>query len=158
MRLRAHRQRRVVWSSSAPADSRRALKLAQHTRIARRRRYLRLSGWLAVIGLRRVGRGVRLRGRSLFTGAAFATIALGLHDGVWGVVAVAGLLVLMYALFSPASPEPDPPPDPKLTQELAGYSTTAQRDDLEATLDRYPDHVTHNLRDILSATAQADHT
>ena len=154
MRLRAHRQNRVVWSSSAPADSLSTLELTRHTRIARSRRHLRVSGLLAVIGLRRVARGVRLRGRPLIPGVAFTTIAFGMHVGVWGVLAVAGLWVLLYALFTPATPEPDSPQDAKLTQEVAGYSTPAQRHDLEATLDRYPDPVTLKLRDILALTAR----
>ena len=37
-----------------------------------------------------------------------------------------------------------------LERELAGYSTPSQRRDLEATLDRYPDGVTQELRDILA--------
>jgi len=36
-----------------------------------------------------------------------------------------------------------------LERELADYATPAQRLDLEATLDRYPDGVTHELREIL---------
>ena len=36
-----------------------------------------------------------------------------------------------------------------LERELADYGTPAQREDLEATLDRYPDGVTHELREIL---------
>ena len=37
-----------------------------------------------------------------------------------------------------------------LERELADYSTPAQRDDLEATLDRFPDGVTYEVREILS--------
>jgi len=37
-----------------------------------------------------------------------------------------------------------------LERELADYNTPAQRLDLEATLDRFPDGVTHELREILS--------
>ena len=36
-----------------------------------------------------------------------------------------------------------------LERELAGYNTPAQCADLEATLDRYPDEVTYELREIL---------
>jgi hypothetical protein len=45
----------------------------------------------------------------------------------------------------------------ELERELAGYTSPAERCDLEAALDRYPDGVTHELRTILarqSMTAQ----
>ncbi|HEX2804880.1 MAG TPA: hypothetical protein VHN80_01750 [Kineosporiaceae bacterium] len=42
-----------------------------------------------------------------------------------------------------------------LERELADYATPAQRLDLEATLDRYPDGVTFELRDILARRAMA---
>jgi hypothetical protein len=38
----------------------------------------------------------------------------------------------------------------ELERELAGYVTAADRCDLEAALDRYPDGVTHELRSILA--------
>ncbi len=44
----------------------------------------------------------------------------------------------------------------QLERELACYRTTAERDDLFATLDRYPDGVTHELREILSRQAYDD--
>jgi hypothetical protein len=37
-----------------------------------------------------------------------------------------------------------------LERELAGYDSASQRCDFEATLDRYPDGVTYELREILS--------
>jgi len=43
-----------------------------------------------------------------------------------------------------------------LERELAGYATPAERCDLEATLDRYPDGTTHELRDILARQSMAD--
>jgi hypothetical protein len=43
----------------------------------------------------------------------------------------------------------------ELERELAGYTTSAQRRDLEATLDQYPDDVTRELRDILARQAMA---
>ena len=43
-----------------------------------------------------------------------------------------------------------------LERELSGYRTTAERDDLLATLDRYPDGMTHELREILSRQARDD--
>jgi hypothetical protein len=38
----------------------------------------------------------------------------------------------------------------ELERELAGYATASDRRDLEETLDRYPDGVTHELRSILA--------
>ena len=43
----------------------------------------------------------------------------------------------------------------ELERELAAYSTPAQRCDLAATFDRYPDSITHELRDILARQASA---
>ena len=42
-----------------------------------------------------------------------------------------------------------------LERELAAYGTPAQRCDLEATFDRYPDDATGELRDILARQAAA---
>ena len=43
----------------------------------------------------------------------------------------------------------------ELERELAAYSTPAQRCDLAATFDRYPDSLTYELRDILARQASA---
>ncbi len=43
----------------------------------------------------------------------------------------------------------------QLERELAAYSTPAQRYDLAATFDRYPDSITYELRDILARQASA---
>lgn len=43
----------------------------------------------------------------------------------------------------------------ELERELAAFSTPAQRRDLEATLDRYPDNITYELRNILARQAVA---
>jgi hypothetical protein len=42
-----------------------------------------------------------------------------------------------------------------LQHELAGYATLADRCDLEAALDRYPDGVIHELRGILARQSMA---
>jgi hypothetical protein len=44
-----------------------------------------------------------------------------------------------------------------LEREFAGYATLADRCDLEAALDRYPDGTTHELRGILARQAMAAH-
>ena len=43
----------------------------------------------------------------------------------------------------------------ELARELAAYSTPAERRDFEAILDRYPDDITYELRDILASQAMA---
>ncbi len=43
----------------------------------------------------------------------------------------------------------------ELERELAGYANGADRCDLEAILDRYPDGVTHELRSILASQYMA---
>jgi hypothetical protein len=45
----------------------------------------------------------------------------------------------------------------RLERELSGYSTPTDRSDLEAILDRYPDDVTRELRDILASQAMTAH-
>ena len=72
-----------------------------------------------------------------------------------GVILLPGLLFLVSAPFIPASPKADRVRHAKLTHELAGYSTPAQRRDLEATLARYPDDVTDEMRDILAGQTVA---
>ena len=44
----------------------------------------------------------------------------------------------------------------KLERELACYRTTAERADLFAMLDRYPDGMTHEVREILNRQAYND--
>jgi hypothetical protein len=43
----------------------------------------------------------------------------------------------------------------ELEEQLSGYVTAAERRDLMATLDRYPDAVTHEMRSILAGRDQA---
>jgi hypothetical protein len=43
----------------------------------------------------------------------------------------------------------------QLKHELAAYSTPAQRCELVAALDRYPDGITHEIRDILTSPPAA---
>jgi hypothetical protein len=70
-----------------------------------------------------------------------------LHSGAWGAILLPGLLLLVYSVFVSAYPEEA---RQRLEQELAAYSTRAERGDLEAILDQYPDAVTRELRDILT--------
>ncbi|MBO0771202.1 MAG: hypothetical protein J2P35_07085 [Actinobacteria bacterium] len=64
-------------------------------------------------------------------------------------------MFLYAALLIPARSGADRKRHSELERELAGYFTPAQRCDLEATLARYPDSVTHELRGILAREATA---
>jgi hypothetical protein len=77
------------------------------------------------------------------------------HSGASGVVLIPGLLLLWYALMVPADSDADRKRRSQLERELAAYSTPAQRCDLEATLDRYPDGITYEIRDILTSQTMA---
>jgi len=71
------------------------------------------------------------------------------------VIMLPGLMFLVTAPLLPGRPDADSVRRAELERELALYSTPAQRCDLEATLDQYPDGITHELRDILARQAMA---
>jgi hypothetical protein len=154
MRMRAHRRNLVVWSPYVgPADRYGAWRRPARTRPIRR--CVRVGALLTVIGLMRLARGVRPRWRPLLAGAMLTVAGIMLRSSAWSLLLLAGLWFLVYALLIPASPAADRKRRSELERELAGYSTPAQRRDLEATLDRYPDSITHELRDILAHQALA---
>jgi hypothetical protein len=156
MRLQAGRRNLVVWSPSAgPADRYGAPRLTRLPRTRRIRRFIRICALLSVIGLMRLARAVRPRWRPLLAGGVLTVVGVMLRSGAWGALLVPGLLFLWSALLIPASLDADRKRRSVLERELAGYSTPAQRRDLEATLDRYPDSVTYELRDILASQAMA---
>jgi hypothetical protein len=74
---------------------------------------------------------------------------------VAGIVLIPGFLLLWHAVMIPADSDADRQRRTRLERELAAYSTPAQRFDLEATLDRYPDGITLEMRDILARQAMA---
>jgi hypothetical protein len=153
MRLRAHRRNLVVWSPSVgPAGRYGAPRL---TRTRRIHRGIRVGALLTVIGLMRLARSVRPRWRPLLAGTVLTAVGVMLRNGAWGAVLLAGLWSFAYALLIPVGPDMDRKRRSVLERELAGYSTPAQRRDLEATLDRYSDAITHELRDILAKQALA---
>jgi hypothetical protein len=160
MRLRAHRRNLAVWSPSVgPADRYGAPGLTRLARTRRIRRCIRTGALLTVIGLMRLARGARRRWRPLLAGTVLTVAGVVLRSDAWGAVLLPGLLVLVYALLVPARSDADRKRRSELERELAGYSTPAQRWDLEATLDRYPDDITYELRDILaSQTLAASHS
>ena len=73
-----------------------------------------------------------------------------LRGGPAGVMLLPGLLLLFSAPLVAVRPEADRTRRSALARELAGYSTPAQLRDLEAILNRYPDDMTRELRDILA--------
>jgi hypothetical protein len=93
----------------------------------------------------------------LLAGTALVAIGVLQRDGVAGVVLIPGLLFLWHALLIPADPDADRERRSRLERELAAFSTPAQRCDLGATLDWYPDGITHEIRDILASQAMAAH-
>ena len=156
MRLRAHPRNPVVWSPSVgPAHRCGALEVTRPPRSRRIRRCFRIGALLTVIGVVHLARGVRPRWRPLLAGGVLTMVGVMLRNGAWGAVSLPGLLFLWSALLIPASPDADRRRRSELERELAGYSTPAQRCDLEATLDRYPDSVTYELREILASQAMA---
>ena len=66
-----------------------------------------------------------------------------------------GLMMLWAAALIPGDSDADHQRRQQLKLELAAYSTSAQRRDLEAALDRYPDGVTSEIREILATQGGA---
>lgn len=153
MRLLARRRSVVVWSSSArPAGRSGTAVYIQLRRTGRLRRLTRTGALLTVIALLRLARAVRPRWRPVLAGTVLTVAGIILRNGPWSIIFLPGLLFLFYSVAASTIPDED---DRRLERELAAYSTQAQRCDLEATLDRYPDAVTHRLRKILSSQAMA---
>ena len=156
MGLRARRRNVVVWSSSAGLNGRH--RITMFPRLVRARRMRRLAhtgGLLTLSGLTRLARALRLRWGLVLAGGVLTVAGVLLRNGAGGLVLLPGLLFLFSALLVEPTPDADHKRRCELQRELAGYSTPAQRRDLEATLDRYPDCDTYELRDILARQATA---
>ncbi|HUN33704.1 MAG TPA: hypothetical protein VMU95_16970 [Trebonia sp.] len=152
MRLRHRRRNVVVFRSSArPASGYDAWRQSRLARTGRIRRCIRIGALLTVIA-------VRPRWRPLLAGMVFAVVGIVERDGPIGVVIVPGILLLWQSLLIPANPDADRERRAQLERELAAFSTPAQRCDLEATLDRYPDPITGEIRDILGRQVAAART
>ena len=155
MSLRTHRRGLVVWRQSAgPAGM---YDVPRPARTRRVRRRIRIVALLTLVTLWPVVRAVRARWRPLLAGTVLTVAGVIMRDSMPGsVVLLPGLLLLLTAPLMPGAPGADRRRRSELERELAVYSTSAQRHDLEATLDRYPDDVTRALRDILAGQAEAD--
>lgn len=151
MRLRRHRRNLVVWSSAASSAGRYGGPTFFRTRQrSRLRRLVRTGGLLTLVGLVGLARVIRPRWRPLLAGLVLTTVGFMLRDSAWGLAFLLGILFLFSAVLIPDSPDDH---RRQLARELAAYSSRAQRGDLEATFDRYPDTITHDLRDILASQA-----
>ncbi len=156
MSLRLRRQNLVVWSQSAgPVDRRDAWRFTRPTRTRRIRAWIRTGALLSLAGLMPLARGVRDRWRPLLAGAVLTVTGALLRGGPGGVILLPGLMFLVSALLMPGRPRPDSMRYSELERELAAYSTPAQRRELEATLDLYPDPITDELRDMLTSRGGA---
>jgi hypothetical protein len=154
MWLRPRRRDLVVWRQSAgPPGRRDASPGIRLVRAGRVRRYVRLGTLLTLIGLLRLRRVARRPWGPLLAGVVLTTVGVVMRSGPGSLVLLPGFLFLLDGLLIPAVPKEDRVRLAELRRELGHYTTAAQRADLEATLDRYPDRDTHELRDILATQA-----
>lgn len=151
MKLRPRRNLVVFSSAVGPADRHVVLQHKRPARIERIRRFIRIGMLLTVIAVQRP------RYRSLLAGTVLTILGIVERQGAGGVLIIPGFLLLWHALLIPADTDPDRGVRSQLKRELATYSTPAQRSDLEATLDQYPDGITSEIRSILASQALASH-
>ena len=96
---------------------------------------------------------VRPRWRPLLAGVVLTVLGVLDWQGPGSVLIIPGLLSFWRALMIAGDTDTDRERRSRLRRELAAYSTSAQRRELVAALDRYPDGVTHEIRDILTRTS-----
>jgi hypothetical protein len=107
MRLRAHRRSLVVWSQFVhQADKCGSQRLTRLRRAGPVRSNVRIGALIIVMGLMRIGRGVRNHWRPLLAGVLI-TAGVMLRSGSWGVLLLAGLWFLLHAFLMPASTDGD---------------------------------------------------
>lgn len=151
--MRSRRRNLVVWRQSDGSASR--CSAPPPTRAKRLRRCIRIGVLLALMGLMAFARPIWRRRWQLLAGCVLTAVGVILRGSPASTVLLAGLLLLLSAPLMGPSPAADRTRHSELERELAVYSTPAQRRDLEATLDRYPDATTRELRDILARQAVA---
>jgi hypothetical protein len=145
------RRNLVLWRQSAgPGGRPGAWRVTRTTRMPR---WIRNGALLTVIGVLALARGAWARRRPLLAAVALIAVGVVMRSGPGAIFLLPGLMLL---LSSPLMPAPSKT-HRKLERELAAYSTPRERRDLEATLDRYPDEVTRELREILASQAAAAH-
>jgi len=155
MGLRPHRRNLVVWRQSAGSAGRSGSPFSGLARTGRIRRWIRTGTLLSVVAVLRLARAARARWRPLLPGTVLTAAGVALRGGAGAMVLLPGLMFLVSAVLIPVSPGADAMERSELERQLAGYSTPAQRRELEATLDRYPDAITGEIRDILARQAAA---
>jgi hypothetical protein len=139
----------VVWRQSGKVG-----ETSPARRQSRARRMCKLMRIGLLLALLPLMRGVRARWRPLLAGTALTVTGVVLRDSTVGSMALLpGLLLLLSAPVFAGGATGDGTRHPDLERELASYVTHAQRFDLEARLDQYPDDVTQELRDILAGQA-----
>jgi hypothetical protein len=153
MGLRPHQRNLVVWRQSAGSAA--GQVGPRLVRAPRMRRCIRIGVLLTLLGLVSLARGVRPRWRPVLAGVVLTTAGVILRAGPGSVVMLPGLMFLVIAPLLPGRQAAGDAQRGELERELALYSTPAQRRDLEATLDQYPDRITRELRDILARQAMA---
>jgi hypothetical protein len=152
MGLRRQRRNLVVWSQSRDRY-RWSSQVAGRARPRRIRRWIRLGMLLPMLGLLTAARAVRARWKLLLAGTVLTVAGLIMHgSGPGSALLLPGLMLLLSAPLLPGAASAE---RTELERELAGYWTSAQRHDLEAMLDRYPDDATRELREILAGQAAA---
>jgi hypothetical protein len=151
MRLQPNQRRLVVFRVPAdPADGHGVLPEKRIAHTGGIRRFIRIGVLLTVIA-------VRPRWRPLLAGIALTVLGVVERQGAASVAIIPGLLLLWQALLIPGDTDVDRERRSQLKRELAAYSTPAQRCELVAALDRYPDGITHELRDILASPPAVSH-
>ena len=149
MRLRPPRRNLVIMrQSDGSADRYRSAPTTGPTCASRIHRLIRIGVLLTLVLLARGGRA-----RWVLAGVVLTAAGVVYRADSAGVMLLPGLLLLLGAPLIPASPKADRRQRSELERELAGYSTPAQRADLEAMLDGYPNGITHEIRDILAGQA-----
>jgi hypothetical protein len=143
------RRNLVLWRQTAGPAGQPGPWRVTHTKPIRR--WIRTGALLTVIGLMALARGARSRRWPLLAGGAMTVAGVLLRGGPGAIILLPGIMLLVSAPLMPAAPSKA---RLRLERELAAYSTPAERRDLEATLDQYPDDVTRELRDILASQAR----
>ena len=154
MRLRRQQRRNlVVWSQSGGTE--RASRATRPARTRRIRRWIRIGMLLTLLRLSPLARAVRARWKPVLAGTGLTVAGFILRDSTPGsVLLLPGLLLLLTAPLLPGTGHANCLQRTELERELAGYWTNAQRHDLEAIFDRYPDDATREVREILAGQAR----